>query len=179
MKGLFAMALLFNQNLSMWNVSNVSDFTLIFYGVTLSNSNYDALLIGWSNLDLVDGLVLDAGNSISCSNSAQQAKYNIINNQNWTIIDGGTCVLSNEFFDDASNAFKIFPNPTFGKLEIESVYAIESIQLYDVNGKKLSNKEVLISDNKYILSLENLNNGIYLLSVKTINGFETFKVVKN
>ncbi|HHB93225.1 MAG TPA: BspA family leucine-rich repeat surface protein [Thioploca sp.] len=36
----------FNQNLSNWNVSNVTNMGNMFDGVTLSTANYDALLIG-------------------------------------------------------------------------------------------------------------------------------------
>ena len=49
MQAMFYGASDFNQDISSWNVSNVTNMITMFFSVTLSTTNYDALLIGWSN----------------------------------------------------------------------------------------------------------------------------------
>ena len=78
----------FDQNLASWNVSNVTDMTNMFAEVTLSTTNYDALLVGWDALELQDNVTFSAGNSIY-SIVAAAARANIISTDNWTISDGG------------------------------------------------------------------------------------------
>lgn len=78
----------FNQNISSWPISLVSNFTDFMVGVTLSPANYDALLIAWSNLDLVNGLTANFGNS-KYTTAGQTAKNSIIADDGWTFIDGG------------------------------------------------------------------------------------------
>jgi len=60
----------------------------MFSGVTLSTSNYDNLLLGWSQLTLQTGVTFHAGNS-KYSSAAENARQAIITNFSWTIIDGG------------------------------------------------------------------------------------------
>jgi surface protein/predicted outer membrane repeat protein len=95
MNGMFLDASSFNQDLSGWNVSNVNDaltfadsFESFLSGSGLSTANYDALLIGWSQLDLTNGLTFDAG-SIQYTSDAETARQSIIDDDNWTINDGG------------------------------------------------------------------------------------------
>lgn len=60
----------------------------MFEGVTLSTTNYDALLIGWSAQVLQNDVNVHGGNSIISSLS--EGKRNIlIRNYNWTFTDGG------------------------------------------------------------------------------------------
>ena len=37
----------FDQNLSTWDIANVTNFTNFSRNITFSTSNYDAILIGW------------------------------------------------------------------------------------------------------------------------------------
>jgi len=61
----------------------------MFYGVTLSTSNYDSLLLGWSQLTLQDSVSFDGGNSQYSAGAAATARQSIIDNFNWVITDGG------------------------------------------------------------------------------------------
>ena len=94
MRGMFSQASLFDQNLSDWDVSKVIYFDDepfmkgFLEDASLSVENYDALLIGWSQLGLVNDLTFNAGNSLF-SLSAEEARQVIIDEYNWTIIDGG------------------------------------------------------------------------------------------
>ncbi|SHF02777.1 surface protein, partial [Psychroflexus salarius] len=88
---MFAGAAAFNQNIGGWDVSNVNDnFGPFLKGSGLSTENYDALLEGWSQLDLVDGMTMNLDAMYSCA--AADARQSIIDNNNWTINDGGSAV---------------------------------------------------------------------------------------
>ena len=87
MEFMFNEATTFDQNIGSWNVENVTNMTSMFFGVTLSVSNYDALLTGWSTQMLQNDVEFDAGNSGYCT--AEAARQSIINTYNWDIIDVG------------------------------------------------------------------------------------------
>ena len=85
---MFAFAASFNQNISGWDVRNTIDMGSMFAGAGLSSCNYDALLKGWSQLDLKRNVSFDAGNS-QYSSEAAAARQSIIDNFGWDISDGG------------------------------------------------------------------------------------------
>ena len=89
MVGMFKNALTFNQNIGSWSLKNIESCVEMFYGVTLSNVNYEALLIGWNDQDLNPNIVFDGGNSNYYTNEVVVAKQNMLNNDNWTITDDG------------------------------------------------------------------------------------------
>ena len=81
----------FNQDISTWDVSNVTTMSLMLWGPTLSTANYDALLIAWDALELQDDVSFDAPSSeYTASSVASTARASIISTDSWTISDGGT-----------------------------------------------------------------------------------------
>jgi hypothetical protein len=62
----------------------------MFTGVSLSTSNYDAMLLNWSQLPLQSGVIFDAGNTHYSAGAAKKARQQIIDTFGWTIRDGGT-----------------------------------------------------------------------------------------
>jgi len=87
MQSLFNGTSSFDQNLSNWNVESVTNMSNMLNGVTLSTVNYDALLIGWDAQNLQPNLNFSGGNSQYCY--AESARNNMINNDGWSITDGG------------------------------------------------------------------------------------------
>jgi surface protein len=104
MGNMFLEATDFDQDLGDWEVSNVTTFGStssedgFLGGVRLSRQNYDSLLIGWSQLDLQDGLNFSAGFSEYTSDAADE-RQSIIDNEGWSIADGG------QFADLDADAF--------------------------------------------------------------------------
>ncbi|OFY97413.1 MAG: hypothetical protein A2309_03370, partial [Bacteroidetes bacterium RIFOXYB2_FULL_35_7] len=85
----FSGTVLFNQDISGWDVSNVVAMDSMLYGVTLSTQNYNNLLTAWSELSLQNNVVLHAGNSRYSDGVPASSRQYIIENFNWTIYDGG------------------------------------------------------------------------------------------
>ena len=89
---MFFNATSFDQNIGGWNVEAVGATWSMFSGVTLSPTNYDALLTGWNAQTLQTGVPFDAGASKYKSDVAHTARANMMSSttgHNWTITDGG------------------------------------------------------------------------------------------
>ena len=81
----------FNQDIGSWNISSLTDASEMFVGVTLSTTNYDALLIGWQGQTHNNNVVFSGGNSQYCA--GETAITDLIAD-GWTITDGGLgCVV--------------------------------------------------------------------------------------
>lgn len=85
---LFFEAESFDQDLSSWDISNVESVRVMFNDSGLSPANYDALLIGWSRLDVQPDLIFEAAN-ISYTTVAFLERSSLINSDGWQIFDGG------------------------------------------------------------------------------------------
>ena len=84
---MFKGAIAFDQDIGGWNVESLIYATDMFEGVTLSTTNYDALLIGWDAQNLRSGVPFSGGNSTFCAGIT--ARTNMINSDGWTITDAG------------------------------------------------------------------------------------------
>lgn len=75
----------------------------------------------------------------------------------------------------ASNKISFYPNPTRNRLNVNNANLnIQSIQLYDVLGKK-----VLVALNNFQqIDVSNLNQGVYLVKIETDKGVFTKKALK-
>lgn len=72
----------------------------------------------------------------------------------------------------------LYPNPFVEELNISSKdQNILQVQLFDLSGKLIQNEKVK-SKNSYILKTKNLASGVYLITIITDKGKETYKVIK-
>jgi len=132
MAGMFFNAAAFDQNIGMWDIRDVNslgstpseaDFNIpstfpIFSLSGLSSSNYDSLLIGWSQqTPLPTALNLSVDTDVQYSLKASGARQKLIN-AGWTITDGG--LNSNPFITTwtTTTANETITIPTGGGAEI-------------------------------------------------------------
>ena len=111
MRSMFFEANSFNQDLGSWNVSNVEDMISMFQtwtpsGLNLSNSNYDSLLIGWSNLPYLQagvGFYVGSGPKYSPGEAAIARNKIMGETYGWSITDNGQIdTLSSLYFNDTA-----------------------------------------------------------------------------
>ena len=79
-----------DQDLGSWDITSVTNMTDMFQSVTISTSNYDAILVGWEAQAVQNNVVFSGGNSTYTSAGAGgTARAALIADHSWTITDGG------------------------------------------------------------------------------------------
>ena len=86
---LSAGVMVFDQDIGDWDVTSATDMDNLFFGMTLSTANYDALLIGFEGQAVQDNVELGGGSSKYSAGAAATARQALIDDHNWTITDGG------------------------------------------------------------------------------------------
>lgn len=69
---------------------------------------------------------------------------------------------------------EIYPNPTFGQVTVKAKDLIQ-ITIYDIIGQEVGS--YVSTDNETVISLDNLQNGVYFFQIKTDNDVVTKKVI--
>lgn len=75
-----------------------------------------------------------------------------------------------------NQTFKAYPNPVKDILNIDSQTKVESVEMYDLSGKRVLNTE--INSLKFNVNLSELSTGIYILKAQTEDGPKTVKIIK-
>jgi hypothetical protein len=173
---MFSEALLFNQNLENWNISKVANMFGMFDDSGLSTTNYDALLVGWSQLELeifTPPITLGAAGINYCNGSDARVILTSSPN-NWTINDGGLDCATAGVDNENQLAISVYPNPTKDKLCIQGLSTSSKISIYTVLGK-LVFSETTSSE----VDLKGLQSGVYIVKITDQQKETTRKFIKN
>jgi len=74
------------------------------------------------------------------------------------------------------NRFLIYPNPVQDYLNIEGLDESINIEIYDISGKIIKNKDLELDHHK--IDVSDLNKGVYVLRIYSTNNVCDFKLVK-
>lgn len=124
----------------------------------------------WGSLGFPSGTGIQSGQNIPVIAGTYNISFEITSGN----YDFSNTLTNSE---NAISNLKIYPNPTNTNWTISHSTYINSIQLFDVNGKELQVFEPNTSD--FILSGINLSTGIYFIKVKSGLDFKVQKIIKN
>jgi hypothetical protein len=85
----------------------------------------------------------------------------------FTTLTVGIATLS---YDELS----LYPNPTLDKIFIKTIFSIEKVSVFDIKGKEVKS----MNDVQDHFSIGELNDGVYLIKIKTNEGEVIRKIVK-
>ena len=116
-----------------------------------------------------DGICCDFGNGfISINNQVFNGDFN-------SEIEFDLCAISTIKELSQQDALLVYPNPSNGKLTLESPHIIESIIVYDLMGKVVFEKNCHNKEEK--LNLYYLNKGPYIIYISTQNEYSVYKKI--
>lgn len=78
---------------------------------------------------------------------------------------------------DLDSEIKIYPNPVYSLLNIESGVRIRQIEITDVSGKTVYKKSK-INQNQFEVQTRNFPKGVYIIQIKTDKKLQTKKFIK-
>ncbi len=80
----------FNQDISSLDIGLVSNMDLMLADTLFDTTNYDKLLISWESQPHLNNVVFGCSAKYTAGSAAETARTNLINNNGWTITDGGS-----------------------------------------------------------------------------------------
>jgi surface protein len=172
MSKMFFDASAFNSDISNWNVGSVTNMSNMFDNSGLSKTNYDALLNGWSQQTVQQGVPFGAAGVAYCDGA--DARQNLIDTYNWSISDGGVDCATAGVENENLLTISIYPNPAKDKLFILGLSTSSKVSIYNVLGK-LVFSETTSSE----LDLEGLQSGLYIVKIIDQQKEITRKFIKN
>jgi len=167
MRYMFRGASSFDQDLGIWDISNLLYAWGMFINSNLSNSNYDQLLIGWEDNAHNTNVHFDAGHAKYCA--GETARDNLIAD-GWVITDGGkeegcgSLQFPEEYagIDPNDAGFNIYPNPSDGHFIVSTNNPVK-IEVFNSIGRWLLSKQV-DAFSKDQLDLSSYPSGIYYVN---------------
>jgi len=85
-------------------------------------------------------------------------------------------LLNNTAFE-IDDSITVYPNPAKNQITVNAKNTINSMQLFDVQGRIINTS--LVNDRKLDFDISSYSNGIYFLKVTTDKGIKTQKIIKD
>ncbi len=144
---------------------NVVEF--IFQNILLESGGHGNVLLKVKSKD-----TLQQGDNVNKrANIYFDYNYPVATNEAETIFQA----LSNPDFEQ-DQSISIFPNPTKDKVNVSGDFTLQTVQLYDVQGRLLQTQ--LANDNQTIIDISVHSNGVYFIKVTSDKGIKVGKIVK-
>lgn len=146
---------------------------IIFYSAENENATNDDLTFVSSGTNVC----ANANNhtNISIGAVAGQSYYILVNSSiTSTIIVDSDNVLSTE--DNTLEDFSFYPNPVQDVINVQSEQTVDQVVLYNITGQKVLDQKLNATNAQ--LSIGDLTQGVYLMTVTSGNVSSTYKVVK-
>lgn len=144
---------------------NVVEF--IFQNILLESGGHGNVLLKVKSKD-----TLQQGDNVNKrANIYFDYNYPVATNEAETTFQA----LSNPDFEQ-DQSISIYPNPTKDKVNISGDFALQSVQLYDVQGRLLQTQ--LADGNQTVLDIALQSNGVYFIKVTSDKGIKVGKIVK-
>ena len=164
MEAMFQNALNFDQALYSWNISSVTSMKDMLVGVTLSITQYDNLLIAWSQLNVQDSVTFHAGDSrYSDASTASTARQILINIYNWNITDGGFVEFNPPVVSSPGDL--TFKQGTTGH-SLSWILSDKYPGMYEIFINGIVNTSGLWTNGSIDLNLDTLVSNVYNISIK-------------
>jgi hypothetical protein len=98
----------------------------------------------------------------------------MINNDGWTITDGGQTICSPLSLEDLyEKELKIYPIPTANYFEIQSISELDKVEIYSLQWQVV---KTFVPQNQYDIS--DLSSGVYFVKIKANNKEITKRIIK-
>lgn len=177
--------------------TGATETTVNFWANTINNCTSNPSITSLPDINTTDGSTVELFN-YDCTTSEETLLYRInggqhawpSGNANFDIaqnrnLDINASELISEFFEDPStlsntvftrseHQLSIYPNPVNDFMTMESNYTIDKMEMFTLSGKLVNT----YNQPTETLSLEGLEQGIYLLRIHTETGVTTKKIVK-
>ena len=185
-----------NLNLSAYGTdNNLLTLSAIPFvtGETRIKLNVEATAVGTYKFDFTNMDQFDAGVSVSLLDKYTNKTTDVKANTKYTfdmgagvnqwgknrfelILNGKATTGINNTIANNTNSITVYPNPATDLLNISlsNGTAIETVNIYNVSGKLVNNTKL----NGNQIDISQLNNGVYMVEVITVNGSFKTKFVK-
>lgn len=158
---------LLNASHPMYTRVNGNIVEFIFEQILLESGGHGNVLLKVKSLTS-----LQQGDNVNKrANIYFDYNYPVATNEAETIFQA----LSNPDFEQ-DQSISVYPNPTKDKVNVSGDFTLQTVQLYDVQGRLLQTQ--LANDNQTNIDISVHSNGVYFIKVTSDKGIKVGKIVK-
>lgn len=163
----------FDQNIGHFNLNSITSMTQMLDFSGMKCQNYNLTLIGWAANPNTPSAYdntpfgIKVGAKYLRYGSAGQNPRGILTLKGYTFTEDifdPNCAGLGVTENVNTKILEIYPNPISDNFNIKTNENLKSIEVYDINGRKIQDLSVNLGSNSY--SLKNLKNSVYILRIK-------------